>query len=151
MSTYYLKRYTWLVEYLLRNDGAKFRDLQEAWAKVDDLNPQGELLSRSSFNKQIIALKDRFNIAIVRSKEDGKYRIDNYHGQLDPVLLNNNSLFAIMDRDKKLKGRILFEREPVVIFTWLEKIVRAMSDGYRILIDYKSYNILKPKCDIPIS
>lgn len=139
MATYYLKRYIWLVEYLLRNDGAKFKDIQEEWAYVDDLNPKGEPLSRSSFNKQIMALKDRFKIAIIRSKIDGKYRVDNYHGQLDNVLLNNISLFVLLDREEKLEGRILFEKDPVVNYTWLERIARAMSDGNRISLDYKSY------------
>ena len=138
MANNFIKRYTWLVELLLREDGATFETIAKSWEGEEILNPMGEILSRSSFNKQLKAIPRVLNINIVHSK-DHKYRVDNYHGQLDHLLFNNVSLNALLDRDKKLMGRILFEDEPQVNMRWLEDIAHSMSEGKKISIDYHKY------------
>ena len=134
----YIEKYTWLVELLLSEDGATFKQIDEKWREDERLNPGGTPLSRSSFNKMLVAIPKMLHINIVH-QNDHKYRVDNYHGQLDHLLYSNVSLNAILDRDKKLKGRIIFEREPQVALKWLEKIAEAMSEGKMILLDYKKY------------
>ena len=134
----YIEKYTWLVELLLSEDGATFKQIDENWREDERLNPGGTPLSRSSFNKMLVAIPKMLHINIVHQK-DHKYKVDNYHGQLDHLLYSNVSLNAILDRDKKLRGRILFEREPQVSFRWLEEIAEAMSEGKMILLDYKKY------------
>ena len=138
MANNFIKRYTWLVELLLNEDGATFETIAEFWKEEEFLNPEGEKLSRSSFNKQLKAIPRVLNINIVRSK-DHKYRVDNYHGQLDHLLYNNVSLNALLDRDKRLLGRILFEDEPRVNMRWLEDIAHSMSEEKQIAIDYHKY------------
>ena len=138
MANNFIEKYTWLVEFLLRNDGASFRDISESWEEVGHLNPEGRPMSRSSFNKLLKAIPNVLHISIVHSR-DHKYRVDSYHGQLDHLLYSNVSLNAILDRDRKLEGRILFEREPMVRMKWLEDIAHAMSEGKKISLDYRKY------------
>ncbi len=137
----YIEKYIWLVEFLLREDGATFNKIAEKWRKDERVNPGNKNLSRSTFNKMLAAIPKMLHINIVHSKKPGdhKYKVDNYHGQLDHLLYSNVSLNAKLDRDKKLRGRILFEREPQVAIRWLEDIADAMSRGKKIMLDYKKY------------
>lgn len=138
MANNFIKRYTWLVEYLLVYDGASFDQIAEAWSIEDSLNPSHKPMSRSTFNKHLTAIPRVLNISIVHS-EDHKYRVDNYHGQLDNLLYSNVSLSAWLDKDKKLSGRIIFEAEPACNFKWLEDIAQAMSECKKIELEYKKY------------
>lgn len=152
MANNFIQRYSWLIELLLRRNGADFKTIAAEWEKEEKLNPSHEPLSRSSFNKQLKAIPNIFNINIVH-KTDHRYMVDNYHGQLDHLLYSNVSLNNKLNRDRKLKGRILFEREPMVKMSWLEDIAQAMSDGRKISLDYRKYGdshatqrILSPYC-----
>ena len=155
MANSFIKKYTWLVEFLLRNDGATFKEIAESWEDDDRVNPGHKLLSRSSFNKMLMAIPDVLHIRIVHSDKPGNHRylVDNYHGQLDHLLYSNVSLNALLDRDRKLAGRILFEQGPKVNMRWLEDIAEAMSEGKKITLDYQKYGdelttsrILSPYC-----
>lgn len=141
MANSFIKKYTWLVEYLLRNDGASFKEIAESWEVDDWVNPNHRPLSRSTFNKMLNAIPDVLHINIVHADSPGdhRYLVDNYHGQLDHLLYSNVSLNALLDRDRKLVGRILFEREPQVNMRWLEDMAQAMSDGKKISFEYKKY------------
>ena len=152
MANNCIEKYTWLVELLLRNDGGTFKYISESWAEDERHNPNGAPLSRSSFNKMLAAIPRVLHINISHCK-DHKYRVDNYHGQLDHLLYSNVSLNAILDRDRKLAGRILFEREPMVNMRWLEDIADAMSEGKKVSMDYQKYGddyatqrVLSPYC-----
>ncbi len=138
MANSFIKRYIWLVEFILRCDGASFDEISAAWSIEETLNPSGKPMSRSTFNKHLKAIPKVLNINIIHSKNH-KYQVDNYHGQLDNLLYSNVSLKAWLDKDKKISGRIIFEAEPLCNFRWLEDVAQAMSEGKQIELEYKKF------------
>ena len=140
-KTTYIQRYNWLIGFLLELDGATFPEISAAWGDAD-INSSGEPLSRDTFNKHLKAIPKALGVRIFHSKEDHKYRVDNYHGQLDHFLDGNLLLKRYLDQNKNLEGRILFERSPKLGDEQekrLGDIAQAMSDGRMILLDYMSY------------
>ena len=136
------KEYIWLIETIHQAGKISFSELNEKWRRRED--SCGVNFSRTTFNRHRDAILDMFGIIIECDLHDG-YRYFIYNKE---ALCNNsvaNWLFStlsvgnILDENIGLQKRILLESIPSGGIC-LKRIIKAMREGRKILIQYQKYS-----------
>lgn len=137
------RRYIWLISLLYNTGGASFTDIDLDWQDQPELNPEGEPLPNRTFNNHREAIKEIFGFSIDYSAKDKKYHISDklYSGRMQQALLlmSSLSLWNSKDSYEKMAGRIIYEEEPFVYPTFMQRIVSAMDNDKMIVLDYIKY------------
>ena len=149
-------RYAWLVDLLSNVPEASFEDIAEAWEDDGLLNPEGEPLSKDTFNKHKKALSEYFGIELgcrtivkeslekgVRPQTIYKYFIkkekDDRLGKRTRSLISALLQNAQVERNAPLKSKVLFEEETGLYTYKTTQIINAINKGRKVILSYQKY------------
>ncbi len=137
-----LHRYIWLIETILRFDGASIAQIQECWA-TSSLNVKGEKFPLKSFHNHKTAIAQLFGINIICKRKGGyRYHIEQEgehdNSQLKDWLVQALTLNQITEDAQELSESILLESIPGNA-SYLPRIMTSMRDGKRLLMGYQSF------------
>ena len=164
-------RYAWLVDLLSNVKEASFDEINDAWQDDPLMNPEGEPLSKDTFNKHKVAIRDIFGIKLgfrtvtkesmvkgEKSKVEYKYFIEKEKD--DRLAVRTRELLSSLlqsiqvEQNAPLKKRVFFEDEDCLNSTKANMINKAISKGTKIYLTYKKYGkdevakvrLLSPYC-----
>ena len=149
-------RYAWLVDLLSNVPEASFEDIAETWEDDGLLNPEGEPLSKDTFNKHKKALSEYFGIELgcrivikdslekgVRPQTIYKYFIkkekDDRLGKRTRSLISALLQNAQVERNAPLKSKVLFEEETGLYTYKTTQIINAINKGRKVILSYQKY------------
>ncbi len=137
-----LHRYIWLIETILRFDGASFKQIQESWAKAA-LNTKNEPLPLKSFHNHKTAIAQLFGINISCKRKGGyRYHIENEQKhdnvQLKEWLVQALTLNQMVEDTQQLSEHILLEPLSGNI-SYLPLIMTSIRTGTMLDMTYQSH------------
>lgn len=154
-------RYAWLVNILstatgMKDGGASFEEIDDAWREDRLLNPEEKPLSKDTFNKHLKAIRDIFGIQLEwrtvtkesmvkgeKSKVEYKYYIakdnDDRVSKRTRNLLSSLLQSIQVEQNAPLKKRVFFEDDKYPNSGKANMVNKAISKGKKIILTYKKY------------
>lgn len=142
MAKNYFKRYIWLIDLLQRYSMLTLDEIKSFWMDTP-VNDEGKPLADRTFFNNIDAIRDMFGIYIVCNRSTNEYYIENEEdikgNGIRNWMMNALSLNNLISESAALKDRIIFENIPSSQ-KFLAPIMKAIKDGHKIHVKYKSFN-----------
>lgn len=136
-----LNKYLWLVKTIYQAERITLEEINSQWARSS--MSDGEVFSRSTFNRYRLDIEELFDILIECQRKGGYhyYIKDAENLQNDKLrnwLLDTLSVNSLTKESNKLKERILFEQIPSGRL-WLAPIIEAMRDSMKIKVRHQGF------------
>lgn len=142
MAKNYFKRYIWLIELLQSYSMLTLDEIKSHWLESSANDEHKALADRTFFNN-IDAIRDMFGIYIVCNRSTNEYYIENEEdikgNGIRNWMMNALSLNNLIIESAAIKDRIIFENIPSSQ-KFLAPIMKAIKDGHKIHVKYKSFN-----------
>ncbi|MDE6715973.1 MAG: WYL domain-containing protein [Muribaculaceae bacterium] len=138
-----LKRYLWLIDTLKRGGEMTYDEIADQWSK-SSFNDNGSVLSKRTFYNHCQAVARHFEIDIEcrRGRGLNLYSIANpeaiEENSLTKWALDSFSLGELLLGNAAIAGKILLEEIPSGR-EWLEPILKALRDNYKIDLEYENF------------
>lgn len=131
-------RYAWLIDTLHRHGPCSLREIDRCWTKETTLNPDGEPLSRRTFQQHKEAINElELGVEIVCSHNLYSVCTDD-HNPIGAWLWQTISLRRMLAESKSLNDRIIVEEVPSSD-RWLQPILTAIRENRRLRIGYHPF------------
>ncbi len=131
-------RYAWLIDTLRRHGPCSLREIDRHWVEETTLNPDGEPLSRRTFQQHKEAINElEFGVEIVCSHNLYSVCTDN-HNPIGAWLWQTISLRRMLAENRALNDRIIVEEVPSSD-RWLQPILTAVRENRRLRIGYRPF------------
>ena len=131
-------RYAWLIDTLRRHGPCSLREIDRRWVEETTLNPDGEPLSRRTFQQHKEAINElELGVEIVCSHNLYSVCTDN-HNPIGAWLWQTISLRRMLTESKTLNDRIVVEEVPSSD-RWLQPILTAIRENRRLRIGYHPF------------
>ena len=141
------KEYIWLVNTIYSAKRISFAEINEKWLRAE--MSEGIPLSRTTFNRHKDAIEDIFGIYIDCDRKDGyRYFIGNeevlHEDSVQNWMLSTLTVNNLISESMGLQRRIVLENIPSN-GEMLERVLRAMNEGKKILVRYRRYQATEAK------
>lgn len=141
------REYIWLVNTIHRAGRISFAEINEKWLRTE--MSEGIPLSRTTFNRHKDAIEDIFGIYIDCDRRDGyRYYIGNEEvlreDSVQNWMLSTLTVNNLVSESMGLQHRIVLENIPSEGVN-LEKVIQAMKDDKRVVIQYRRYQSTETK------
>lgn len=142
-----MRKYCWIVDQLLGAErGLTFDELHDKW-EGSSLNDEHKEMCKRTFHDDVEAISSIFNVTVsCDRRDDYRYKIEDKSVIRDnPVtmwLLNSYAVSSMLQENKQLKDRIIFEDVPRGNDMML-KIVDAMASNMVLEVEYKDFYMEK--------
>lgn len=146
MAKNYFKRYIWIIELLQSYSMLSLDEIKHFWQN-SSVNEDGKPLADRTFFNNLDAIRDMFGIDIVCNRSSNEYYIANSEDiKGDGIrgwMMNALSMNNLLTESASMKDRIIFEDIPSSQ-RFLIPIMKAMKEGYKIHVKYKSFRKDEP-------
>lgn len=146
MAKNYFKRYIWIIELLQSYSMLTLDEIKAFWMD-STVNEDGKPLADRTFYNNIDSIRDMFGIDIVCNRSTNEYYIENSEdikgNGIRNWMMNALSLNNILTESASMKDRIIFDDIPSS-HKFLVPIMKAMKEGYKIHVMYKSFRKDEP-------
>lgn len=131
-------RYAWLIDTLRRRGPCTLREIDGYWQAETSLNPDGEPLSRRTFQQHKEAINE-LELGVEIVCEHNRYSIytDN-HNPVGAWLWQAVSIRRMLTESKTLNDRIIVEEVPSAEH-WLQPVLNAIHGNRRLRIEYRPF------------
>lgn len=131
-------RWAWLIDTLRRHGPCSLRDIDRRWMNETELNPDGEPLSRRTFQQHKEAINESgLGVEIVCFHNQYSVQTDDSN-PTGAWLWQTMSLRRMLAESKTLNDRIIVEEVPSSD-RWIQPIMKAIRENRRLRINYHPF------------
>lgn len=148
MAASTIRKNIWLINLIERKGSISLADIQKAWERDSQVNPDEKALPRRTFDRWRREIYDDFGVKIECNRSINEYYIEHINewrkGDVRSWLLDAMAAGMLLEERDALEGRILLEQIPSGQ-QHLQPIVEAMKVGKKVELTYQDFCDAEPR------